>query len=90
MVSAMAPHNVPFVVIGAGLLWFGWFGFNAGSALTSGGLAASAFVATNTAAAAAALNLDVLELVLSSADRFGHCYRSSSRTGGHYSGGWFC
>jgi ammonium transporter, Amt family len=53
--SLMSPHNIPFIVIGAGLLWFGWFGFNAGSALTSGGLAASAFVATNTAAAAAAL-----------------------------------
>ena len=53
--TAMAAHNIPFVVIGAGLLWFGWFGFNAGSAVTSGGLAASAFVATNTAAAAAAL-----------------------------------
>jgi Amt family ammonium transporter len=51
----MTAHNVPFVVIGAGLLWFGWFGFNAGSALTSGGLASNAFVATNTAAAAAAL-----------------------------------
>jgi ammonium transporter, Amt family len=51
----MGSHNVPFVVIGAGLLWFGWFGFNAGSALSAGGLAASAFVATNTAAAAAAL-----------------------------------
>jgi ammonium transporter, Amt family len=50
-----APHNVPFIVIGAALLWFGWFGFNAGSALTAGGLASSAFVATNTAAAAAAL-----------------------------------
>ncbi|MCL4378522.1 MAG: ammonium transporter [Actinobacteria bacterium] len=48
-------HNVPFIVIGAGLLWFGWFGFNAGSALSSGGLASNAFVATNTAAAAAAL-----------------------------------
>ncbi len=48
-------HNVPFVVIGAGLLWFGWFGFNAGSALAADGLAASAFMATNTAAAAAAL-----------------------------------
>ena len=54
-VSPTAPGNVPFIVIGAGLLWFGWFGFNAGSALTSGGLAASAFVATNTSAAMAAL-----------------------------------
>jgi Amt family ammonium transporter len=52
---SMGAHNVPYIVIGAGLLWFGWFGFNAGSALTSGGLAASAFVATNTAAATAAL-----------------------------------
>ncbi|MBI2906404.1 MAG: ammonium transporter [Chloroflexi bacterium] len=51
----MEPHSIPMVVLGAGLLWFGWFGFNAGSALTSGGLAASAFVATNTAAAAAGL-----------------------------------
>jgi Amt family ammonium transporter len=49
----MEPANIPMVVIGAALLWFGWFGFNAGSALTSGGLASSAFVATNTAGAAA-------------------------------------
>ena len=48
-------NNVPFVILGAALLWFGWFGFNAGSALASGALAASAFVATNTAAAAAAI-----------------------------------
>lgn len=50
----MEPHNIPMVMLGAGLLWFGWFGFNAGSALTSGGLASSAFVATNISAAAAA------------------------------------
>jgi ammonium transporter, Amt family len=47
------PHDVPMTVLGAGLLWFGWFGFNAGSALTAGGLAASAFTVTNLAAAAA-------------------------------------
>ena len=53
--EAMPPHNLPLVLIGASLLWFGWFGFNAGSALTAGAQAASAFVATNTAAAAAVL-----------------------------------
>jgi len=51
----MEPHNVPFVVLGAGLLWFGWFGFNAGSALAADGNAVNAFVVTNTAAAAGAL-----------------------------------
>ncbi|MBI4201240.1 MAG: ammonium transporter [Chloroflexi bacterium] len=51
----MEPHNIPFVVLGAALLWFGWFGFNAGSALTSLGAATNAFVVTNTAACAAAL-----------------------------------
>ncbi len=48
-------HNIPFTVLGAGLLWFGWFGFNAGSALGANGLAGTAFVNTNTAAAMAAL-----------------------------------
>jgi Amt family ammonium transporter len=51
----MEPGNIPLVALGAGILWFGWFGFNAGSALTSGGLATSAFVATNLSAATAAL-----------------------------------
>jgi Amt family ammonium transporter len=52
---AFLPHNVPMVMLGAGILWFGWFGFNAGSALTSSGLAASAFVATHLGAAAGTL-----------------------------------
>ena len=59
----MEPNNIPMVMIGAGLLWFGWFGFNAGSALTSGGLAASAFVATNTSAAAAAFTWMILSWI---------------------------
>jgi len=53
--SPMLPHHLPMTVVGAALLWFGWFGFNAGSALGANGLAASAFAVTNTAAAAAAL-----------------------------------
>ena len=56
----MEPANIPMVALGAALLWFGWFGFNAGSALTSGGLAASAFVATNTSACAAAFTWIIL------------------------------
>ena len=60
-VEIMHPHNVPMTVLGAGILWFGWFGFNAGSALSSGGLAALAFVNTNLAASAALLGWVVAE-----------------------------
>jgi Amt family ammonium transporter len=52
----MAPHNVPMTILGGILLWFGWFGFNAGSALTAGSLAANAFIVTNTSAAAGTLS----------------------------------
>ena len=51
----MEPANIPIALLGAAMLWFGWFGFNAGSALAANGLAANAFVVTNTAAAAGAL-----------------------------------
>ena len=60
----MEPHNVPFVVLGAGLLWFGWFGFNAGSALAADGTAVNAFVVTNTAAGAAAVTWMIMSWVL--------------------------
>lgn len=58
-----APHNLPFVALGTGLLWFGWFGFNAGSALAANGVAANAFIVTNTAAATAGLCWALLEWV---------------------------
>lgn len=53
--ETMRPNSIPITMLGAGLLWFGWFGFNAGSALAAGGLAAAAFASTHLAAAAAAL-----------------------------------
>jgi ammonium transporter, Amt family len=61
--ESMEPGNIPMVALGAGILWFGWFGFNAGSALTSGGIASSAFVATNISAATAAFVWMVLSWI---------------------------
>jgi ammonium transporter, Amt family len=58
-----SPHNIPFIVLGTALLWFGWFGFNAGSALAANGLAVNAFVVTNTAAAAAGLSWALLDWI---------------------------
>jgi Amt family ammonium transporter len=61
--SMSPPHNLPFAVLGAGLLWFGWFGFNAGSALGANGLAGNAFVATHVAAAVAGLTWAICDLL---------------------------
>ncbi len=60
-IEPMPPHNRTLTVTGAALLWFGWFGFNAGSALSSGGIAASALVNTNTSASAATLSWILIE-----------------------------
>ena len=59
--ESMPPHNLPMTVLGAGLLWFGWFGFNAGSALSSGGLSTMAFVVTHIAAVSATLLWVIME-----------------------------
>ncbi|WDL99255.1 ammonium transporter [Alicyclobacillus sp. ALC3] len=59
--KSIRAHNVPFVLLGTALLWFGWFGFNAGSALAANGLASTAFLTTNTATAAAALGWILVE-----------------------------
>jgi Amt family ammonium transporter len=61
--EAFYPHNLPMTVLGAGILWFGWFGFNAGSALASGALSAMAFVVTHTSAVAATLAWVIIEWI---------------------------
>jgi Amt family ammonium transporter len=63
--SSLLPHNVPFVLLGAGLLWFGWFGFNAGSALAAGPIASLAFVTTMLAPAATLVVWTFLDLMRS-------------------------
>lgn len=61
--GAIVPHNLPLTVLGAGLLWFGWFGFNAGSALAVNDVALNAFITTNTSAAAGAIGWSLFELL---------------------------
>jgi ammonium transporter len=60
----LPPHNLPYTLIGAAMLWFGWFGFNAGSALAADGIAANAFMTTNMAAAAAGLAWPILDKIV--------------------------
>jgi Amt family ammonium transporter len=61
--KSILPHNLPFTILGTALLWFGWFGFNAGSSLGANGLAVNAFVVTNTAAAAAGLTWALIDWI---------------------------
>ena len=61
--TSYQPHNIPFVLLGAAILWFGWFGFNAGSALGANGLAVQAFINTNTSAACAMLSWMLIEKI---------------------------
>ncbi|HEV7203207.1 MAG TPA: ammonium transporter [Jatrophihabitans sp.] len=72
----MRGHNIPFVMLGAGLLWFGWFGFNAGSALTASNLAGFAWVNTNTATATALLGWIIVEKI-----KYGKCTALGAASG---------
>ena len=60
--ESFKPHNIPYVLLGTGILWFGWFGFNAGSSLAADGIAVNAFLVTNTSAAAGALMMMFLSM----------------------------
>ena len=82
--EAMKPHNLVLSFVGACLLWVGWFGFNAGSALGASGLATSAFVATHFAAATAALGWMLAEWNGRQTQRAGRHFGRGCRTGGHH------
>ena len=83
--TAYIPHNLPMTVTGAALLWFGWFGFNAGSALACNGLAANAFVVTHVASAAAGIRVDLhrMDTHRETNDPWSR-QRCRGRPGGHY------
>ena len=82
------PHNVPFTLLGAGLLWFGWFGFNAGSALAANGIAALAFTATMLAPAGTLVVWTLLDMSRTAeADRRRRRHRHRRRAGGDHAGG---
>ena len=84
-------HNIPFVVLGASLLWFGWFGFNAGSALAADGLAAHAFMTSAISSAAALVSWMLIDVIKDGKPTFGRCfYRAGCRTGCYYTGSRIC
>ena len=86
----MKPSNIPFTVLGAGLLWMGWFTFNGGSALAANGLAVNALVTTNTAAAAAALVWMFLSWNDNKPSVLGIVSRAVVGPGCYYARGGFC
>ena len=89
--EAFRPHSMVLSFIGACMLWVGWFGFNAGSALSAGSLATSAFVATHFAAAAAAIGWIAAEWISERLPQRAGCnLRRGRRTGGHHSGLGLC
>ena len=89
--TTFIPHNLPMTILGAGLLWFGWFGFNAGSALAANALASSAFTATHLATCAATLSWVGAGMDLpGQAHHPGRGFRSRGRAGGHHPGGGLC
>ena len=86
--TSLLPHNVPFTLLGAGLLWFGWFGFNAGSALAANGIAGLAFVTTMLAPAATLVVWTFLDAITGGqADRGRRRHRDRRRPGRGHAGG---
>ena len=83
-------HNIPFVVLGASLLWFGWFGFNAGSALAADGLAAHAFMTSAISSAAALVSWMLIDVIKDGKPTSRCFYRTGCRTGCYYTGSRIC
>ncbi len=88
--TAYKVHNIPFVALGAFILWFGWFGFNAGSALAANGLAAHAFMTTALASASAMMSWMFIDVIKDGKPTLGRClYRSGCWIGCNYTGAGF-
>ena len=91
MESKLTPANIPFVILGTGLLWFGWFGFNAGSAFSAGADAVLAFANTNLASATAMITWIFFDRYRDRKDvRRGRLHWGRGGLGGHHAGCWIC